>query len=122
MSEHQSHVDKGKFAEQLAYDFLIKKSYRVVARNFYTRHGEIDIIFYDKDQLVFCEVKAKYTTRFGLPEDEFNIAKYEKFNNAVLEYLYKHDVVDDHYRIDLIALQLDEATRVCRLRHYKGYY
>lgn len=117
-----SNVDKGKLAEGLACEFLTSKGFMVLCRNYYTRFGEIDVVFEDGEQLVFCEVKAKYTKGFGLPEDEFDARKHERFNHAVLEYLMEKRIAHDNYRIDLIAMQLDEITRTCRVKHYKAYY
>ena len=117
-----STVSKGKFAEDLACEFLEKKGYEIIERNFNTPYGEIDIIFTDKDQLVFCEVKSKYTNNSGLPEEEFNDKKLERFNLAIVEYLTLHDINHDNFRIDLIAMQLDQNTRICKVKHYKAYY
>ncbi|MDE7448198.1 MAG: YraN family protein, partial [Helicobacter sp.] len=48
---------KGNLAEDKAATFLRHNDFRIVARNFYTRFGEIDIIAIKKDVLHFVEVK-----------------------------------------------------------------
>ena len=55
----------GQKAEGMAVRFLKKCGYKIVARNHRTRSGEIDIIARDGDTLVFVEVKARTTNRFG---------------------------------------------------------
>jgi len=117
-----SNVSKGKFAEDLAVRFLTEKGFVILARNYRCRFGEIDIIFDDHGQIVFCEVKAKFGPDFGLPEDEFNNQKYERFNLTILEYLSKHEINHENYRIDLIAMDMDVATQTARVRHHKNFY
>lgn len=118
----QTNVSKGQFAENLACRFLMEKGCRVLDRNYRTPYGEVDIIFEDNSQLVFGEVKSKFTGGYGTPEEEFNAPKYQKFNNAVLDYLSKMSIDHDDYRIDLIAMELDVETKTCKIRHYKAYY
>ena len=55
----------GRHAEEAAARHLVREGYRVVARNVRTRRGEIDIVAYDGDALVFIEVKARRRTLFG---------------------------------------------------------
>lgn len=125
-----SNVSKGKFAEDLAVRFLTDKGFAILARNYRCRFGEIDIIFEDKSDnsegatswLVFCEVKAKFGPDFGLPEDEFNNQKYERFNMTILDYLAKHEINHENYRIDLIAMDMDVATQTAKVRHHKNFY
>ena len=117
-----SNVSKGLFAEDLACKYLNEKGCRILDRNFHTQHGEVDIVFEEDGRLVFCEVKAKYLGGHGMPEEEFGRVKFERFNSAVLDYLSRTDVDTDDYRIDLIAMQMDVATKTCRLKHYKAYY
>ena len=115
-------VEKGRLAESLAFEFLKSKGCTVLCRNYYTRYGEVDIVFDDFGQLVFCEVKSKYSDDFGLPEDEFDATKHKRFNRAVLEYLEKNEINHDNYRIDLIAMELEHSTKTCRVRHHKAFY
>ncbi|MCC6639324.1 YraN family protein [Candidatus Falkowbacteria bacterium] len=114
--------EKGKIAEDIACEYLLRKGCEIVARNFYTRFGEIDIVCKEDDQLVFCEVKAKFHEYQGLPEEEFHQEKYERFQSAIFSYLLSHSINDDTYRIDLLAMQLDERKKECTVRHYRNYY
>lgn len=118
----QTKVSKGRFGEELACRFLREKGLILVERNYRSRHGEIDIIFEEDGQLVFCEVKSKYSHEYGLPEEEFGFQKYQRFNLTILDFLSKHRVNHDNYRIDLLALDLNESTKTCKIRHYRNYY
>lgn len=48
----------GQDGETLACDYLKRKGYKIITRNFRCRNGEIDIIAQDKETIVFCEVKT----------------------------------------------------------------
>jgi putative endonuclease len=50
---------RGELGEQIAERHLERRGYRVIARNFRTRYGEIDLIAVDPRAIVFCEVKTR---------------------------------------------------------------
>lgn len=117
-----TNVSKGKFSEELACRFLHGKGFVVIERNYRSRYGEIDVIFEDNGQLIFCEVKSKFSHDYGMPEEEFGNQKYQRFNLTILDYLSKRNINHDNYRIDLLAMDLDPATQTCKIRHYKNFY
>ena len=49
----------GRLGEELAAAHLERLGYRVIARNYRTRFGELDLVATDDGVLVFCEVKAR---------------------------------------------------------------
>ena len=65
----------GNRGEGLAVDYLEKKGYRIEECNFHTRFGEIDIVCWDGETLVFVEVKTKIGHDFGEPEEMVNKGK-----------------------------------------------
>ncbi|MDP4857645.1 MAG: YraN family protein, partial [Desulfobacterales bacterium] len=58
----------GKAGESIAARFLRKMGYRILEQNYRTVLGEIDIIARDRDTLVFVEVKARTSGRYGNPK------------------------------------------------------
>jgi putative endonuclease len=94
--------------ENLAVTFLRKKGYRIVARNYKTPIGEIDIIAQDGNTTVFTEVKTRTDELFGRPFEAVNKKKRQKMKNAALLYMKKHeknfparfDVVSIFFRSD----------------------
>jgi putative endonuclease len=105
----------GLTAENLALDYLIAKDYQLIARNFSTRFGEIDLVMQDRDITVFVEVKAKKDLSFGPPEDMFTKSKYHKVKNMATLFLNGKSI---SCRIDLIAIVLDNSNRLLSLHHY----
>ena len=103
----------GEIGEGLALEYLLKKGFEPVSRNFSTRFGEIDLIMKDKNVIVFVEVKAKKSAEWGTPEEMFTQSKYRKVKNMGVVYLQGKDVV---CRIDMVAVDLFCDPPV--LRHY----
>src|SRR3954452_2161010 len=50
---------RGALGERIAADHLQHRGYRIVARNYRTRYGELDLVAADERALVFCEVKTR---------------------------------------------------------------
>ena len=66
--------------EDLAKKYLIEKGMRYIESNFYTRYGEIDLVFTDEDEkiLVFVEVRYRKNAEFGEPIETIDRRKLEK--------------------------------------------
>lgn len=103
----------GEIGESLALEYLQKKGFELIMRNYHTRYGEIDLIMGDKDTMVFVEVKAKKTNQWGTPEEMFTQSKYRKVKRMAMVYLHGKDVL---CRIDMVAVDLFSDPPI--LRHY----
>ena len=95
--------------EELAKKYLIEKGLRYIESNFYTRYGEIDLIFTDKDEkiLVFVEVRYRKNNEFGEPLETINEKKQEKIVISSQIYIknkkWKQDI-----RYDVIGIKKDK--------------
>lgn len=94
----------GAWGEDQAAEYLTKQGLTVLARNYRTRAGEIDLIASDGDELVFVEVKARSNLEFGYPEEAVTPGKLSHIQNAAEEYLAEHFEVAQ-WRIDVVAIQ-----------------
>jgi putative endonuclease len=101
----------GDAGEDLAADFLIKKGYIIIDRNFRTRYGEVDIIAKDKDCLVFIEVKAKASDCFGSPGEMINPKKQQKLKNMALAYTSENNITTP-WRIDAVLMEGKEIEHL----------
>lgn len=77
----------GARAEALAGDYLRAQGLAIVARNFRTRFGEIDLIARDRDVLVFVEVRMRRSRRFGGAIASITAAKRRRLVSAANGYL-----------------------------------
>lgn len=105
----------GNLGEKLAKDFLKKNGYRVRETNFKCREGEIDIVAEQGDCLVFVEVRTKSSSEFGTPEESITHFKKEKLIASALSYLSSHQGLPAQWRIDLVAIELDERNKIKRI-------
>jgi putative endonuclease len=106
--------ESGSRGEELAVEYLQKKGYRIIERNFYFEHGEIDIIAKDNGSLVFIEVKTRWSKRFGDPEESVTMWKRNLLRKTAEGYLFKHNIEDTDCRFDVIAIQYENTIPVIR--------
>jgi putative endonuclease len=105
---------RGALGEDTAVDYLRKKGYRILARNFRYERGEIDIVAEDQHELVFIEVKARRTKRFGDPEDAITAAKCRQLWKVAEGYLFQHELEDKECRFDVVAIEYMNNVPVIR--------
>lgn len=106
----------GRYGEDLAAHELEKLGFRIVDRNWRTGRGEIDLVAWDGDILVFVEVKTRRGRSMGTPEEGLTKNKSEKLLEMAQMYLLGHDL-DVNWRIDLVAVELNRGGRLVRLEH-----
>ena len=104
-----------KLGEKAAQKFLKTRGYRIRETGFRCRHGEIDIIAQQKDCLVFVEVRTKSNLEFGTPEESITQAKKERLIASALTYTATHQNLPPLWRIDVIAIELDDRGKVKRI-------
>ena len=75
-TDHQ--VVLGKSGENYACWELERRGYAILDRRYRTRIGEIDVVARDGETLVFIEVKARRSARFGLPAEAVGAAEADK--------------------------------------------
>lgn len=68
----------GKWGEEKAAEYLRKKRYQIIAANYHTRFGEIDLIATKKDTIVFVEVKLRKSDLYGTAGEFVSFAKQRK--------------------------------------------
>ena len=79
---------KGQWAEAESVKYLQAKGWRIVERNFFTQFGELDIVAYDKDTLVFVEVKSfDYPYQGTDPAENVHYGKQRKLIKTAKVYL-----------------------------------
>ena len=94
----------GRQSEALAVRHLKRQGYRIVAQNYRNRLGEIDIVAKDRSTLVFVEVKARRTPRFGPPKAAVTPQKQRKLSMVALAYLKETGQSEAAARFDVVAI------------------
>lgn len=99
----------GKSGESLAAVFLRNQGYRIIERNYRTALGEIDIVARDGDTLVFVEVKARRSRRYGPAKGALTAAKRRVISKVAQLYLKTTRQSSVRARFDVVAI--DAAAR-----------
>jgi len=100
----------GSKGEEIAVEFLKDRGYRIVARNYKTPIGEIDIIAEDRGTLVFIEVKTRSNNFFGYPFEAVDAKKQHKLKNLALLYLKKQKR-DCAVRFDVLSIRISDDKK-----------
>lgn len=96
----------GRTGEQLAVEFLIRRGYAVVERNWRCRQGEIDIVARDGGTTVFVEVKTRSGVGYGHPFEALTLTKLARLRRLAGAWCEAHPDVQGNIRIDAIAVLL----------------
>ena len=96
----------GKFGEDEAVKYLEQKGYKISDRNFSCKRGEIDIIALDKDEIVFIEIKARISLKYGLPSEAVTKNKLKHIYKTAEYYLYTRNLLNENTRIDVIEVYI----------------
>jgi len=100
----------GKIGEDMAIDFLRGQGYRIIERNCRTRYGEIDIVARERNCLVFVEVRARGTLRFGGPLSSITPGKRRRLTGIALSLLQKRRFRGMPARFDVLGIEFPEGA------------
>lgn len=109
----------GSIGEKIARDYLTKKGYSIIDKNYRTKIGEIDIISKLKNIIVFVEVKTKIGDVKGKPYEHVTKSKISKFKRAVQGYLMSYKILNQ-IRLDVISVQLFDDLSVNKILHFEN--
>lgn len=102
-------IKTGNKGEKLAADFLTKKGFEVIARNWRFKRAEIDLIITRDNWIIFVEVKTRSSVAFGEPEEFVDEIKYRNMFDAAEEYVYANNW-HGHIRFDIVSVKLGRET------------
>jgi putative endonuclease len=99
----------GRRSEILGIDYLRTVGYRIVTSGYRTKGGEVDIIAWDGDILVFIEVKARQNA--DPPEDSVGFSKQRRVIRAAQSYLFRYHHREAPCRFDILAITAPKGGR-----------
>jgi len=97
------HNALGKEGEKLAVDFLQKRGYDILEKNYRCQKAEVDIIARKEHILVAVEVKTRSTPDFGNPQDFVKPKQIQSLVKAIHHYVILNDL-DVDVRFDIVAI------------------
>ncbi len=94
----------GRRGEDLAHRYLQRHGMTVVARNYRTATGsaEADLVAWDRDVLVFIEVKTRSTDEYGPPDRAIGDEKRRAIVRAAADYARRAGVPSEKLRFDVL--------------------
>jgi putative endonuclease len=118
------HKSLGARGEQLAAEHLERLGLRVLARNYRTRYGELDLVATDPGGAVIVFVEVKTRADGGEPWDSLHAGKREQVRSMASAWLA--EVRDRPWaaelRFDAIGISLDARGELVRLDHLEGAF
>jgi putative endonuclease len=99
----------GRSSEILAIDHLRTLGFRIVTTGYRAKGGEIDVIAWEGEVLVFVEVKSRKND--DPPEDSVGFTKQQRVIRAAQSYLSKHRLGDVQYRFDILAVTVQHGFK-----------
>ena len=110
------HLRRGKLGERAAKAFLQQAGLKFLAANFRSERGEIDLIFRDRDCLVFTEVKTRSSEEWARPAAAVDAERRRRLSHCALDYLRLLKNPPVKFRFDIVEILLADG-KVREVRH-----
>ena len=98
-----AHNELGKWGEQVAEDYLQRKGYTIIERDWKSGPRDIDIIALQQEKLVFVEVKTRSNHLFADPVEAVGYQKIRNLRQAANHYVKSHGV-NCKIRFDIVTV------------------
>ena len=110
----------GNFGEKQAQKYLQKNKYKVVATNYGTKFGEIDIVAEKDNYIVFVEVKTRGDSSRYAPVYAVNKSKQSKLMKTAYLYLKEYPS-NKNIRFDIIEI-IYSGNKVNSINHIENAF
>jgi len=111
----------GRRGEDLAVEYLQRRGFVVLSRNWRCRDGELDVVAVDRTRLVVCEVKTRSGTAFGEPAEAVTRNKAARIRRVTQAWLTEHQVRWCEIRFDVVAVLAPPGGPVT-MQHYESAF
>lgn len=105
--EPSDHLERGRWAEDLAASFLRARGYRIWIRNYRCAGGELDLVGFSGDLLCFVEVRFRRDRSHGDPMETVGRTKQSRLTLAARDFLSHHPEIDymrQPMRFDVVSI------------------
>ncbi len=120
----------GNLGERIACEYLVKKGFKIIGKNYRISFGEIDIIakkkwklFSKNDKTIhFVEVKTIVGNNDSFfPEERVDYKKKKKLIGLCQIWLEKNKFKQDYpYQIDIVGILIDQHTKKTKLSYLQN--
>tara|TARA_R110002111_G_scaffold260623_1_gene332120 strand:- start:21645 stop:22043 length:399 start_codon:yes stop_codon:yes gene_type:complete len=111
--------DKG---ERAAIKFLKQQGYSILAKQYRTDLGEIDIIALDRETVVFVEVKTRQSDFKGLPFEAVTPQKQSQLTRLASSFLKNHQLLHSPARFDVVSIVWSAKHSNPEIQHFQNAF
>jgi putative endonuclease len=115
------HLLEGRHGERIACRYLMRLGFDILARRFRGAGGEIDLVAFDHQTLVFIEVKTRSSRAFGDPWEFVDWEKQQRFRATAEEFIARYDLGQYTYRFDIVSVVAPER-RAREISHFPNAF
>ena len=112
----------GQRGEKAAVRYLRKLGYTIVAHSARDKVGELDVVAVDGRTVVFVEVKTRTSDVAGHPVEAVDDDKQRRLTRLALRYLKRHDLLEQRWRFDIVAVTWPPGHRKPIVEHVKNAF
>jgi putative endonuclease len=105
-------IGLGKAGEDVACRELQRQGYAILARRYRTRYGEIDIVARDGPTVVFVEVKARTSDRYGDPAEAVTLHKQARVTAMAEDFVSRRGLTGAPCRFDVVAIRFGPSGQL----------
>ncbi len=117
----------GNYGEEIASNYLKRKGFNILNRNYLKKWGEIDIVARGTNKVHFVEVKTvSYETKTYLngsvsrgtwrPEDNVHSYKLKKLSRAIESWLMEYKY-EGEWQIDVLAVKVVLSEKYASVKY-----
>lgn len=106
----------------MAEAHLVRAGARILARNYRSAPGEIDLVIEHDDALVAVEVKTRSAVDLEAPEEAVTRWKLQRMIRGLETFAMDNEMLEWHRRLDVVAIEIDFDGAVQRCEHLRDVY
>ncbi len=112
----------GDQGERSAARYLRRQGFKILARQYRTHWGEIDLVCLDGDRIVFVEVKTRRSNAAGHPFEAVDQEKQKKLTRMALAYLKRHNWLERSARFDVVSIIWADGQKHPEIEHFRDAF
>ena len=113
----------GSWGESITAKYLQQKRYKLVAMNYHSRFGEIDLIVSDSNYLVFVEVKLRKSDRFASAHEHVDLHKQQRIRSTAEVFLTEYNTeLQPRFDVVEVVTGPDGPMHVVEIDHLMGAF
>ena len=109
----------GRAGEAAALEYLTRKGYVLITRNYRCRLGEVDLIMRQGEKLAFIEVRSRSGDGFGLPQESVRAEKVARIHR-IAQYFLSYELKGSwkgEVNLEVVAVRFDPGGGLKKIEH-----